>query len=418
MASSTTTPATAALATIRANAQNNTATLSALSANLYTAAGVTSVKDGDFLTAYNSALDSAKVNGAAVNTTAKLQAVVNAYNDIITLSGGFAGVPLPTPTAEQFAAIGVTGVAANSNALHLLDDSIRGVGSTKVDTVAEVQAMATAASHIMAAAGGNAAQAAALTLNDFTNLGIKGVTAANLAQVQNIIHNVASDVELGHKFDVQAQIDAHLGISAEAALTVLRTAATYDTASAITTGADVYATAGVHGVDSSNLAAVNSTLNSTAISTMDILRSSDVQGIVDAYSAILQSADGVAGNTTAALTAAQYAKVGVTGLSGSASDGSALHLLNDTLDGLRATTVDTVPELQAVANAANHVIAAVGTNGDVTLQDLKLLGITGVNASNLSAVLYGLHHTTTATAVDTHVELQNFANAHHQVIVA
>jgi hypothetical protein len=418
MASPVQTPQAAALATIRTAAQNNTATSSGLSADVYTAAGVSSVHPGDFLSAYNSALDSARITGYSVNTTAKLQTVVSAYNDLIALSRGGADVGGAPLTGAQFAAIGVTGVQAGSAGLHLLNDCIIGIGDSRIDTVAEVQTLATATKHIMAAAGGTSTQAAALTLQDFSSLGVTGVTAENLAQVQNVIHNLGKDLELATRYDVQAQIDAHLGTRAEAAWSVLLTAALYNTASATTTGVDIYAKAGVHGVDSSNLASINSALNSASVSVDETANVSKIQGVVDAYNAILHSADGVAGNTSVALTGAQYAKVGVTGISGTAGDGSALHLLNDTVDGLRMGAVDRVAELQNLANATNHLMASVGSNtSDVTLQDLRLLGISGVNASNLSFVQAALH-TTTATAVDTHLELQNFVNAHHAVMLA
>jgi hypothetical protein len=404
MTSPTQDPKAMALAVISNAAQTNTATATNPDMSVYAAAGVTGVI-GYAMSAYNSSLNTAIINGAATSTTAQVQSMVNAYNDIIGLSMGYSGSPLPVPTAAQFAAIGVTGVqeaSGGGNALYLMDQSLFG-NYNAASTVAGVQALANAANHVMAAAGGTAAQAAALSLMDFTALEITGVTATNLAAVQKIIRSATSDTQVDMRYEIQDRINANLGTSASSALNLIGNAAEDNSATAPTLAAKIFSTAGITGVDSSNLPSIYSALNSEAIGLLRASRPAELQALVDSYKAILQSADGVAGNTAKALTAAQYSAIGVTGVSGV----TALHLLNDVVDASARTKVDTVPELQAMANAADHVMA--GT--DVSLVDLRALGISGVTVTNLSKVQAALHANLTDTAIDTRGELQAMVNA-------
>ncbi len=406
-----------ALNTIRMAAQKNNATATAPSIGVYAAAGVTGLFN-DNLAAYNSALDSAVVTGARADTTAEVQAIVDAYNTILTLTDGYGGVPIPVPTAAQYTAIGVTGLSGSSDygtALHLLNSELFGVGKAPADTVAELQALANASKRVMAATGGTAAQAAALTLQDFATLHVTGVTAQNLETIRTVLRAVTRDGEVDTRQNLQNRVNATLGTSVESAVDIILTEAGFNSANATTLSAGVYATAGVTGVNSSNLDAINSAMNSAPVDAFAVIGRGNLQKIVDSYNAILRSADGVAGNTATALTGAQYSAVGVTGVSGTATDGSALHLLNNVVDGSAQAKVDTVPELQALANAASHVMAAAGGTGaqalSLTIKDLAALGITGVTSSNMTAVRMAIEASTTDNAVDTQAELQGVVNA-------
>lgn len=409
-------PATA-LAAIRAAAQKNNATATLLPLGTYMEAGVTNLRT-DYLSAYNSALDSAAVTAARADTTAEVQAIVDAYNTIFKLTDGYGGVPIPVPTAAQFTAIGVTGLSGSNlpgTALHLLSDELFGAGKAPADTVAELQALANASKRVMAATGGTAAQAAALTLQDFATLHVTGVTAQNLETIRTVLRAVTRDAEVDTRQDLQNRVNATLGTSAESARNVILAEAEFNSANATTLSAGVYATAGVTGVNSSNLASINSAMNSAPIDAFAVIGRGNLQNIVDAYNAILQSADGVAGNTATALTGAQYSAVGVTGVSGTAAEGNALHLMGSVVDASAQTKVDTVPELQALANAASHVMAAAGGTGAqaaaLTLKDLTALGITGVTSSKMAAVRMAIEASTTDKAVDTQAELQGVVNA-------
>lgn len=407
-----------ALGALSYAAQNNNATKSLLPLSVYTDAGVIGAQ-GAFLSAYNSALDSAAVNGYRADTTAEVQTIVDAYNTILQSTDGYFGQPRTLATAAQFAAIGVTGVSGGSGsddygtALHLLNDSLFGVGREAADTVAELQARADAAKRVMAATGGNAAQSARLMLADFAVLGVTGVTADSLASIRAVLRAVRTNHEVDSRLGLQDMVNAILGTSAEGARSVILAEAQFNSANATTLSTKVYATAGISGVDSSNLDAINSALNSDAFNAARALNGT--QAMVDAYNAILRSAVGATGNNATALTGAQYSAVGVTGVSGAATDGSALHLLDSVVNASTKAQVDSVPELQALANAASHVIDAAGGTAAqaaaLSAKDLGTLGITGVNARNIDAVRMALEATSSDNAVDTRAELQGVVNA-------
>ncbi|RFO96304.1 hypothetical protein DIC66_13405 [Rhodoferax lacus] len=233
----------------------------------------------------------------------------------------------------------------------------------------------------------------------------------------------------GHTYEVYNQgtavqllidqtVDRQGATTVAAALATIRDAAQVNNAKTTITTPDVFAAAGVSGVGVGLLPSIDSALDSDAVTGALADTTAKVQGIVDAYTAILASADTRTGNTTPPLTAAQYTTVGVTGVSGGTSTpatGTALFLLDNVVDGKAPVDVDTVPELQALANAANHLIAAAGgTPADIaalTLDDLKALGVTGVTADNLQAVIAAIGRTTPDDAIDTLLEIQNVATA-------
>jgi hypothetical protein len=320
----------------------------------------------------------------------------------------------------------VSGVAADGNALKLLNEVVDGKPTTGVDSVTEVQALADAAAHVLAAAGGTPAQIAALTLADLQALGITGVTADNLPAVVAAIGATTTDLGVDSKAEIQA-IATAAESNAVTALATIRTAAENDSATVTTPAATVYANAGVTGVTAANLSAINSALNSHPINGDAADTTAEVQAIVNAYAAILASANGTAGDTGTALTGAQYSAIGVSGVSGVAADGNALKLLNEVVDGKPTTGVDSVTEVQALADAAAHVMtAAAGTPSQaavVTQADLVALGVTGVTDANLASIQAAISGSAdNGTGVDTQAELVALAtgaiNAHPSITSA
>jgi large repetitive protein len=193
------------------------------------------------------------------------------------------------------------------------------------------------------------------------------------------------------------------------ALQQIKEAAENNTAISGNLSPSVFDAAGINGVTASNVDAINSALDSSVINGAASDTPAEIQAIVDAYNAILTNADGNAGNA-ASPGAAQYAAVGVSGISaGSAQEA----LLGDIIDGLSAAQVDTVPELQALADAAAHVMAAANsadgnaTGSEVSLADLGTLGMTGVTIDNLAAIRAAIAASADdGTGVDTAAELQ------------
>jgi hypothetical protein len=405
--------ATSALNQIRDAAQNNNAVSSGLAASVYAAAGVSGVTAANQAN-IDSALDSAAIAGAQADTTPEVQAIVDAYRAILASADGVGANTLPALTGAQYNAIGVTGVsgpALAGNALFLLDNVVDARPLAAVDTQAEVQALADAANHVIAAAGGTPAQIAALTLADLAALGVTGVTPDNLPAVLAAISATAPDTSIDTLVELQAVVDGAAAAAANS-LNAIRDAAQNNNATDTTPAISVYVAAGVTGVTAAGLAAVNSALDSLPVTGAQADTTAEVQGIVSAYNAILASADGTADNTVTPLTGAQYTQVGVTGVSGSSTPGNALHLLDSVVDASPVLAVDTVPELQAMADAAAHVITGSAGGTAPTLADLSALGITGVTALNLATVQAGIATTVDdGTGVDTKAELQALVTA-------
>jgi VCBS repeat-containing protein len=399
-------PAATALASIKAAAENNTATSGNLGADVFTAAGVTGV-DASNLAAIQSALDSAAVNGVAADTKPEVQAIVDAYNAIKANADGTPNNNATNPTQAQYAAIGVTGVDT-ANKESLLGDAIDGKPFSAVDTVAEVQTLANAAAAVMTGAAGGTAP----TKAQLEALGITGVTDANLSAIQAAIAATPDNgtgVDTLSELQAVANTGATNAANAAAALSAIAAAAQANDATDTNVAASVFATAGVTGVDSSNVAAIQSALNSAAVIGTSADTKEEVQAIVDAYNAIKANADGTANNNATNPTQAQYAAIGVTGVDSNVK----ASLLGDVVDSKPFSAVDTVAELQTLADAAAAVMtAAAGTaagNGP-TLAQLTALGITGVTPANLAAVQASIARTADdGIGVDTLAELQAVA---------
>jgi hypothetical protein len=143
-------------------------------------------------------------------------------------------------------------------------------------------------------------------------------------------------------------------------------------------------------INQSNIDAVkvlNSVLNTEAIEDAD---TENLNTSLTIYRQILSAANGIAG-TQLALTADQYASLGIVGLEGTGSQSARqtakLAMLNEVIDGLAKTTVDTILELQKVFDAGEALIRTIeGDLPAITAAELSLLKFTGVNANNLSAI--------------------------------
>ena len=412
----TATAASTALDTIKAAAIANNAINTGLAAATFAAAGVTGV-DSTNLTAIDMALDSAAVDGSATSSAALVQGIVNSYRAILASADGTVNTTPPL-TGQQYLNIGVTGIpaglAVDGNVIALLDNVVDGKMPEDVNTVAKMQALADAANHVLGAAGGSTAEKALLTLADLTALGITGVTPENLAAVKLAIGAVSDDAKVDTKGELQQIVNA-AGTGASTALTTIKNAAEANNAASTPLSAPTYLAAGVTGVDASNLAAINTALDSGPITGTLADTAAKVQIIVDAYKAILASADGGAATTTTPLTAAQYAAIGVTGVSGTAgTTGTPLFLLDNVVDGKLPAGVDTQSEVQALADAANHVLNAAG--GDpaqiaaLTLKDLQALGFMDVTADQLPAVIAAIGKVAPDNAIDELSEVQAVVN--------
>ena len=366
----------------------------------YTTAGVTGVTATN-LAAINDALTTPSIDGATIVGTPSVQAIVDAYNKILAeANGAVADATATDPTAADYTAIGAV---VTPTALTLMNDILDGKNLSDVDTVSEINALAAIANKIQLTAAGTP-PTPALTLADLAAIGVTGVTPDNLSVVVAAIAAAADD---GSATDTVAELQT---IADTAALNVITAAAQGNTATLTTPTVANYLAAGITGATSGNLISLNSALNSASVDGAATDTVGEVLAIVNAYTAILAAADGNVStdplsnnNNTSLITSTQYTSVGVTGVTTAAQTS----LLNSFVDGSSTASVDTVPELQALANAVAGVMTGAAAGPAPTLAQLTSLGITGVTSGNLAAVQAAIANTADdGTGVDTLAKLQ------------
>jgi hypothetical protein len=372
--------AISALQVISSYAQTNTGTAPTLAH--YSQAGVTGAS-ADNLASLNDALASASVQGTSVDSTPKLQALVNAYQAILALADGVDNTAnTNNPAAAQYALVGVNGVDSPVKT-SLLGDVIDGMSQTAVNTVPKLQTLADAVAAVMS----GAANAAGPSLAQWQALGVTGVNADNLKAVQDKLAATADD---GSAVDTLTELQNLVNSAqtgAAAALSVIRAYAQSNTG-LVPTEED-YANAGVVGVNSGNLARINSALASPTVVGASVDTSAKVQALVDASQAIFGLADGTNNTATAANPdMGAYGLIGVTGVDSAVK----ASLLGDVLDTRASDSVPTVVEVQQLANAVAAVVATAALNNAsagaaLSMAQLQLLGLSGVTADNLPAIV-------------------------------
>ncbi|MDR9839328.1 cell wall anchor protein [Herbaspirillum huttiense] len=136
-----------------------------------------------------SGLASADVKGSDATTHSQIQDIVNSYNKVLTLADGSANLAMgaPAPLAEDYTRIGSTlgSVATQPAYLKLLNSVIDPLAADKVDTPAEISALAAKVAKVLGYANslGATPVPAAPTREDFTGLGISGLDADDLPAV-------------------------------------------------------------------------------------------------------------------------------------------------------------------------------------------------------------------------------------------
>jgi hypothetical protein len=200
----------AALATITAAAEANDAAIK-VTLNTFDALHIANVTSSN-LGSIQNALDSSNVNASATDTCAKVQALVDSYNTVLEHATGVTG-DASGPLYSDYVNIGVS-LNDDAEVVKLLNQALQLKSDSQVDTVANIQALADAASNVMAAAASNGSQ---VSLADLELLGVAGVTAANLSAVQTAIadsNNTGVDVDtLGELRLLAADVPAVLDLS-------------------------------------------------------------------------------------------------------------------------------------------------------------------------------------------------------------
>ena len=361
-------------------------------------AGVTAVNIGAINSAVK-ALPATEISGVV-----KLQTLVDANLKILAEANGTDADATPgsNPTAADYAAIGaaIGGASSGIANLALLNDVLGNKVNTEVDTVAEINALANAVNAVMAgAAGGTAPSAAQLSL-----LGLTGVNVDNLSAVEA---GIAATLDSGSGVDSLSKLQAIINASTSQSAIGSYAASNLNPVPVLSD----YTQLGVSGVTASNLVAINSAVD--ALNTSNVNSVTKVQSVVDTYVRILAEANGTAADTTPASnpTAADYAAIGAA-IGGASSGIANLALLNDVLGNKVNTEIDTVAEINALANAVNAVMAGAAGGTAPSAAQLSLLGLTGVNVDNLSAVEAGIAATLdSGSGVDSLSKLQAIINA-------
>jgi hypothetical protein len=260
-----------AQATIFNYANDNTQAIP--SAAQYNALGISGVNANN-VAAINNAIDSK--TGAEVDSKAELQAIVDAYNAILTEANGSAADATPTqdPSAAQYALIGADIGAAGSNSVHLalLNDAVGQLATTAVSTIAQINEIASATNAVLDTAAGSSTPVSAAQL---ALLGITGVTGNNLIAVQQAIVRTADDGSQVNSMSALQTVVTSAANSAAASQTVIQNYATTNPAPSL----NDYTNIGVIGVTADNLASINSQID--ALSSTDVATAQQVQALLD-----------------------------------------------------------------------------------------------------------------------------------------
>ncbi len=320
----------------------------------YTSLSVTGVSTSN-IGAINSAVDA--LDASAVNSAVKIQSVVDAYSKILAEANASAAdaTPSSNPFANDYATIGANIGLAGTNlyALSLLNDIVGGLNTTAVDSITEINALAKIVDRLMGVATGSVAT---FTVEDLNTIGIAtagagAVTSVNLGAVNEALGHIDVPSHLYSLVDLQALVGA-------VATIVSYADANSRTAPTVTT----YANAGLSGVTSINLAAINSAVDAATPEGVDT--KAEMQALINTYAAsgLPVVTNYATSKLNAAPTVADYTSLSVTGVST-----SNIGAINSAVDALDAPAVNSAAKIQSVVDAYSKILAeANGSAADAT----------------------------------------------------
>lgn len=177
--------------------------------------------------------------------------------------------------------------------------------------------------------------------------------------------------------------------------------------------ANDYQLVGATGLTKAQVDAANSALADDDITSTQVNDNTAVQDIVNKYNKILAAADGTA-NAANSLDNLDYSTIGVNNVP---VDSSTEDLLNDIVDQSNTDEVNTVRELQDLANAAKVVTdltnAADGSqqDGQALVEALGKLGVTGATVGNAAQIADAIAKTANdGTEVNSQEKLQDIVD--------
>ena len=225
--------------------------------------------------------------------------------------------------------------------------------------------------------------------------------------MSSVVAAIAGSADNGSGVDSLGELTALIDAALAAQRAAFAVISVYDGSNTVPAEED-FASVSVAGVDQTNIASINTVLVVLNAAATD--SRSEVQAIVDTYTTILNGADG-SSNSSISLTSSQYQALGLTVISSSARAG----LLSSILDARARNDVDSYAELQGIASVVARLaaVAAGGVASPVlTPEDFALIGVGGVTASNLAAVLAAISATAdNGSGIDTLAKLQTVINA-------
>ncbi len=323
------------------------------------------------LEALHSALNSAAVGGAQVDTPAHLQAVFVAYQAILNEANGNLSDsdPQVNPGLADYASIGVTGVSTGAQSL-LLTDVIRQRSLTEVNRVSSVQVLADAVVSVQAYTGSGAAPS-----RSALEALVTGLSEDNYPLVLKALAQSNAVAPFSSQSALQNLVTATQN-RYQSALTAIAQAADGNTANT-TLSETIFADAGVLRVDGSNVEAIRSALNTQAVLASHVATTADIQALVDTFAVILAEADGQPGNNPLAPDpqAADYAAVGAD-IGAAAHDADNLALLNDILGEKTPQDLQQVTRINDLAGLANAIQALAAGGAGLSLADWTQAGVT------------------------------------------
>ncbi|MEY2791248.1 MAG: hypothetical protein RL295_1413 [Pseudomonadota bacterium] len=425
-------------------------------------------------TTLNSALDT-QVAGTALTKTV-LQTMVDAYYKILreagsttTDTGVYLNEAAKNPQADDYKAIGITQSDANKSALvtgktlDLLNDAVGRSVATKVDTVAELQALQKAAENVMAVGAGSgdgkatagisysSDNANAEWLQGFQALGVSGVTASNLAAVRQALDTADSSND-------GAAIDTVVKLQAIISRYLVNNHAVDDAVNLAPTLADYQAIMVKQGGkltdvvthDGSYLTAYNDAVKAKpTVANVDTFNEQQIKNMVLSFNTLLNEADGdkTTDLTTTDPTKADFENVGLgngvevnlqPGVQAVLNDANLVKLFADVVGAKIKDQVNSIKELNDLAVILSRIDQLVDqtptansaqkddTNynniigGRLTVKDFQDLGLDTSYLTNVSGTVQNNRINSVmdkfialndTSAIDNLLQLQSYINS-------
>lgn len=424
-------------------------------------------------TTLNSALDT-QVAGTALTKTV-LQTMVDAYYKILreagsttTDTGVYVNDATHDPQAKDYNAIGITQSDANKSALvagktlDLLNDAVGRSVATKVDTVAELQALQKAAENVMAVGAGSgdgkatagisysSDNANAEWLAGFQTLGVNGVTANNVAAVRKALDTADSSND-------GTAIDTVMELQAIVSLYLVNEHALNDVVNPAPTLADYQAIMVKQGgkltdvvtYDGSYLAAYNDAVKTKpTVANVDTF-AQQIKNMVLSFNTILNEADGdkTTDLTPTDPTKADFENVGVgngvedefqPGIQAVLNDANLVKLFADVVGAKSKDQVNSIKELNELAVILSRIDQLVDQTptansaqkddanynniigGRLTVKDFQDLGLDTTYLTNVSGTVQNNRINSVmdkfialndTSAIDNLLQLQSYINS-------